>query len=89
MNSEYSLVSCDKDNVIMETVKMAEYSDEVVVRLYDCKNIRTKTNITFGFDITEAYLSNLSERKLKKLNIKDNSVSIEVKPFEIVTLIVK
>ena len=86
---EYSLVSVDCDNVIVEAVKEAEYGEETVVRLYDCKNTRTKTNVTFGFDISEAYLGNLSERKLKKLSIKNNTVSIEVKPFEIVTLIVK
>ncbi len=89
MDSEYSLVTVDKDNVIVEAIKEAEYGDETVVRLYDCKNVRTKTNVTFGFDITEAYLGNLSEKKLKKLTVKSNTVSIEVKPFEIVTLIVK
>ena len=51
--------------------------------------MRAKTNVTFGFDITEAYLGNLSEKKLKKLPVKNNTVNIEVKPFEIVTLIVK
>ena len=86
---EYSLVTVDKDNVIVEAVKEAEYGDETIVRLYDCKNARTKANVTFGFDITEAYLGNLSEKKLKKLTVKDNTVSVEVKPFEIVTLIVK
>ena len=89
MNSEYSLVSVDKDNVIVEAIKEAEYGDETVVRLYDCKNMRTKTNVTFGFDITEAYLGNLSEKKLKRLTVKNNTVNVEVKPFEIVTLIVK
>ena len=89
MPSEYSLVRVDRENVIVEAVKEAEYGDETVVRLYDCKNVRTKTNVTFGFDITEAYIGNLSEKKLKKLTVKNNTVSIEVKPFEIVTLIVK
>ena len=89
MASEFSLVSVDRDNIIIETVKEAEYGDETVVRLYDCKNARTKANVTFGFDISEAYIGNLSEKKLKKLSIKNNTVSVDVKPFEIVTLIVK
>lgn len=87
--SSYSLVTVDRDNVIVEAIKEAEYGDETVVRLYDCKNARTKTTVSFGFDITEAYIGNLSEKKLKKLSVKDNTVNIEVKPFEIVTLIVK
>ena len=89
MPSEYSLVSVDRENVIVEAIKEAEYSNETVVRLYDCKNVRTKTNVKFGFDISEAYIANLSEKKLKKLTVKNNTVNIEVKPFEIVTLIVK
>jgi len=89
MPSEYSLVAVDSDNILVEAIKEAEYGDETIVRLYDCKNARTRTNVTFGFDITEAYIGNLSEKKLKKLNVKNNTVSIEVKPFEIVTLIVK
>ncbi len=87
--SEYSLVKVDRDNIIVEAIKEAEYGDETVIRLYDCKNCRTKTNVTFGFSVKEAYIGNLSERKLKKLSVKNNSVNIEIKPFEIVTLIVK
>ena len=87
--SEYSLVSVNCDNVIVEAIKEAEYGDETVVRLYDCKNVRTKTNVTFGFDVKEAYIGNLSEKKLKKLTVSNNTVSVEIKPFEIVTLIVK
>ncbi|MBQ8146873.1 MAG: alpha-mannosidase, partial [Clostridia bacterium] len=86
---EYSLVSVDKENVIVEAIKEAEYGDETVVRLYDCKNVRTRTNVKLGFDVSEAYIGNLSEKKLKKLTVKNNAVNIEVKPFEIVTLIVK
>ncbi|MBO5312352.1 MAG: alpha-mannosidase [Clostridia bacterium] len=85
----YSLVSVKDENVIVEAVKEAEYGEETVVRLYESKNARTKTTITFGFDISEAYIGNLSEKKLKRLTVKDNRVSLDVKPFEIVTLIVK
>lgn len=87
--SEYSLVSVDCDNVIIETVKEAEYGKETIVRLYEAKNYRTRATVSFGFDVSEVYLGNLCEKKLKKLNVKNNKVSLDVKPFEIVTLIVK
>ena len=89
MASEFSLVSVDCDNIMVEAIKEAEYGDETIVRLYDCKNTRARTNVTFGFDISEAYIGNLSEKKQKKLSVKNNTVTVEVKPFEIVTLIVK
>lgn len=87
--SEYSLVSVDCDNVIIEAIKEAEYGNETIVRLYEAKNYRTRTTVTFGFDVSEVYFGDLSEKKLKKLSVKNNRVSLDVKPFEIVTLIVK
>ena len=57
--------------------------------MYETKNTRTKATVKFGFDISEAYLSDLSEREIKKLTVKNNSVSLDIKPFEIVTLKVR
>ena len=87
--SEYSLVSISTDNVVIETVKEAEYSEETVIRMYETKNTRGKATIKLGFDISEAYVANLSEKKQKALTVKNNSVVIDYKPFEIITLIVK
>jgi alpha-mannosidase len=86
---EYSLVSVDKENVIIETVKEAEYDEKIVIRMYETKNTRTKATVKFGFDVSEAYLANLSEKEQKKLTVKNNSVTLDVKPFEIITLMVK
>lgn len=89
LESEYSLVNVNKENVIVEAIKEAEYGDETIVRLYESKNFRTKTTVSFGFDVSEAYLGNLCEKKLKPLTVKNNSVTLDIKPFEIVTLILK
>ncbi len=86
---EYSLVSVDKDNVIIETVKEGEYDEKTVIRMYETKNTRTKATVKFGFDVKEAYVSDLSEKEIKKLTVKNNSVSLDIKPFEIVTLKVR
>ncbi|MBO5286540.1 MAG: alpha-mannosidase [Clostridia bacterium] len=85
----YSLVSVNTDNVVVETIKEAEYGDETIIRLYETKNSHVRTTVKLGFDISEAYLGNLSEKKQRALKIKSNSVTFDVKPFEIVTLIVK
>jgi alpha-mannosidase len=87
--NEYSLVSFSTDNVICETVKEAEYSKDTVVRFYEAKNARTRTTVKFGFDVNEVYLADLSEAPKKKLTVKNNTVTLDVKPFEIVTLLVK
>ena len=84
--SEYSLVSVNKDNVIIETVKQAENDEKTVVRMYETKNTRTRATVKFGFDISEAYITDLCEKEQKKLTVKNNSVTLDIKPFEIVTL---
>ncbi|MBO5111157.1 MAG: alpha-mannosidase [Clostridia bacterium] len=87
--NEYSLVRCDKDHVIVETVKEAEKDDSVIVRAYETKNTRTKATFTFGFDVSEVALCDLSENELQKLPVRGRTVTVPVNPFEIVTLKVK
>ena len=87
--NEYSLVCASSSNVVIEAIKEAEYSTDTVVRLYEAKNSRTHTSVKFGFDVSEVYLADLNEKPLKKLTVKNNTVTIDVKPFEIVTLLAK
>lgn len=37
--SRYSLVSCDKENIIIETAKQAEDSEDIVVRMYEAYDL--------------------------------------------------
>ena len=89
MPSEYSFVGADCDNIIIETVKKAEDSDDIIVRFYDSFKRRSMPKISFGFDVECAYLCDMTENKTEELKVKDNSVTLEVKPFEIVTMIVR
>ena len=86
---EYSFVSCDKDNFIVETVKKAENSDDIIVRGYESYNKGTSVTLNFGFDVKEAILCDLLERDVEKLTVENNSVSFKAKPFEIITIKVK
>lgn len=83
---EFSLVSCDKQNVIIETVKKAEADDSMVVRFYDsfdCKS-RAKISVAEGFE--KVYLCDMLENELEELEFDGKSVTIPVSNFEIVTL---
>lgn len=82
----YSLVSVDCENIILETIKQAEEGGALIFRLYDCYNRRSTPVIRFGFDIAEAVLCNLMEEEIQALPIAGNSVTVPVKPFEIMTL---
>ena len=87
--SEYSFISCDNDDIIIETVKKAEDSDGTVIRMYASKNKRAKATIKAGFEIKESYLCDMMENIINKLEIKNNQLHFSFKPYEIITLILK
>ncbi|MBO5453247.1 MAG: alpha-mannosidase [Clostridia bacterium] len=84
--AEFSLVSVNKENIIIETVKKAENDNAVIVRMYDSYNMVTNAKIKFGFDVKKAYTCDLNENVLEELEVTDNSVTTKIKNFEIVTL---
>ena len=85
----YSVAYTNKKNVIVETVKEAEDSDATILRLYECKNMRSKTELTLGFPATSCYLCDMLENEEKELPIVDGKVKLDIRGFEIVTLKVK
>ena len=83
------MISCDADNIVVETVKMAEDEDAIIVRMYDAFDRKSKPEIKFGFDVERAYLADLMENTEKEIEVKDNTVKLDVSNYEIVTLKLK
>jgi len=81
----YSLVSADQANIIIETVKKAEGSDALIIRLYECWNRKTETNIAFGGKVKRLFECDLMEENAVPLE----STTLMFKPFEIKTLLVE
>ncbi len=86
---EYSFVSCSSKNVIVETVKAAENDNGTVLRMYEAEGTRTKFRLDFGFDVSKCYITDLPENKLDEVTVTDNTLELEIKPFEIITLLVE
>jgi len=82
----FSLVSVDKSNIIVETVKKAEDSDAIIMRLYECTNSRTPCTLCFGIPVNVVSICDLGENELETVDVEDNRVRLVVKPYEIVTL---
>ena len=85
----YSMIRCDKENIIIETVKKAEQSNDIIIRLFDSYNRKTKANIRFGFDVKKAYICDMLENEISEVTVENNSVTVPVSNFEIVTLKLK
>lgn len=86
LGREYSFISTDNDNVIIDTVKKAENSDAVIVRLYDCFNIKGKVTLKCGFGFKRAYLCDLLENKESELKQDGECVSFDMSNYEIITI---
>lgn len=86
---EYSLVSCDKDNVVIETVKVAEDSDNIIVRAYETWNSKTPVTLTFCDEILSATECNLMEEEDEAVAFDGNTLTATFKPFEIKTFKIK
>lgn len=89
LNSNFSIVNVDKENVMIEVIKKAEDSDDLIIRLYEYHNRRTTAKLTFFKELQSAIECNLMEKDLEKINFKGNEFEFEIKPYEIKTFKVK
>lgn len=84
--AEYSLVSADKNDIIIETVKKAEDSDALILRVFETWNKKTDTVLTFADSIKSAKICNLLEEKDEDIAFGEKEISLSFRPFEIKTL---
>ena len=54
-------MSTDRDNVVVDTVKLAEDGDEVIVRAYEAYDQRGDVSLQFGPPVVRAFDCNLLE----------------------------
>lgn len=87
LSTEYSLISSDCSNIIIETVKAAENGSGIIVRLFDVRNIKSRPCLKINADVNEVYICDLMEQPLKKLDGK-REVQVDVSNYEIVTLLI-
>jgi alpha-mannosidase len=80
-----SLLSVNSPGVIIDTVKKAEDSKCVIVRLYQALNRREKIKLSVPANTKKIYECDLLEKELRKCRIFKGAVSLTIKPFEIKT----
>ena len=84
--SEYSLISELNDNVFVETIKKAEDSDDIVIRLSEQFGDRGLVRFKVNCDFSSAELCDMLENKISKLKVKDGFVEINMNPYSIETV---
>ena len=81
-----SLISVDLPNIVVETVKRAEDGNGIIVRLYESQRRRGVLTLSAGFELAEAWHTNLLEENETPLEPSGNTVRLSTRPYEIVTL---
>jgi alpha-mannosidase len=84
--SRASLLAIDAPNVIVEAVKMAEDSDALVIRLYECAHAGARARVRLELAVSAAAEVNLLEEGAHPLPMRDGEVELTFRPFEIKTL---
>ncbi|WDR00411.1 glycoside hydrolase family 38 C-terminal domain-containing protein [Devosia sp. J2-20] len=88
--ASFSFASVDCANVTLETLKKAEHSNDLVLRLFEHANIRADATISFGLPVKSVRTVNLMEEGASEpLPLTANSVTLKLRPFEIATLLIE
>ena len=87
---EASVLAVDAPNVIIEAVKAAEDgSGDVIVRLYEAMCTATRCKLVTSLPLKGAVETNMLERAREELQVEDDGVVLQLRPFEIKTVRIK
>jgi alpha-mannosidase len=81
-----SLIEIDRPQVVVDSIKRAEDSDAIVVRLYEAWGGRCRARVRTTMPANRAFLCDLLERERAEVAVHDGTLDLELDPFKIVTL---
>jgi alpha-mannosidase len=84
-----SLASAERHRVVIDTLKLAEDGDALILRAYEAHGGRGPVRILLGFPVSRASRVDLMERELEPLPVErvegGSALSTSVGPFEVLT----
>lgn len=87
--ADYSLVSVDSPNVVIETVKQAEDGNGLIVRLYESRRFHSQVTLQTGFGLAGAWVTDLLENSQEEIPTFQNRIKLDIRPYQIITLRLK
>jgi alpha-mannosidase len=82
----FSFLSTPTEHIIVETIKVAEDGNGLIVRLYEAHNRRGPACLVFGYPVAAAVETDLLEREIGPVTVEGHEVAFSVRPFEVKTL---
>jgi alpha-mannosidase len=86
--ASFSLVTVDAQNVFVEAVKRGEEGKGIIVRLSESWGADVRSKVHFGMAVVSAAVTDLLEENPVPLDVSGDSVTVELRPFDVVTLVV-
>jgi len=83
---ELSFIEILPNNLILSALKKAEDSDEVILRFFETRGEATIARVKVFREIKRAVLVDLLEKEDKEIPFTKGGFTLQVNPFEIVTL---
>jgi alpha-mannosidase len=82
--------SIDTPDLILDTVKVGEREDVLVLRLYEAHGGRGSAQLTMSLDVGSVVCANLLEEETaKRVVFNGSAITIDYRPFEIITLLLR
>ncbi len=85
-SADGSFVISDQPNVIIETLKPADMTAAVILRVFDAHGKSTKATFDFSNAPVAAHLVSFDESPIESIPVVEGKVSLEIGAFEIKTL---
>ncbi len=83
--AEYSFISCDNDDIVIDAVKQAQDGKGTIIRLYQSRRVRGERTLTVNLPFTKVYECNLMEDENKEYPFDGNKITFNTTPFEVKT----
>jgi alpha-mannosidase len=81
-------IAVDSPDLVLDTVKLAEDSDALVLRLYEAHGGRGRARVELALPFESARRVNLLEDDLGPVELDGGALVVDYRPWEIVTLLV-
>ena len=84
--TSHSFFYTNRPGAVVETIKIAEDSGAIILRLYESEGARGALTLTTTLPVRKAWLASILEKEEKSLALENGSVELNLRPFEILTL---
>jgi len=81
-----SFFEIENGQVIIDALKKAETSDDLIMRLYEPEGYRGKALLALNLPISRIALCNLLEGDIAEIELNDGIVELDFTPFQVITL---